>query len=134
MIEGVKVRGSDTGLNLILIDSKFHKVTPDLVTFEIITGSGEIPNINYIGYSKYHKQLFIQMRNDKRYIYQNVPVEKWQIRHNYAKLNEYYQREIKGISFFETDQFVKQISNQYVLEAYNKLEYLDTIRTGLWAT
>lgn len=134
MINGIKLRGSDNVLNLILIDGLFHKVTPELVSFEMILTKSDIPNIYCIGYSKPLKKLFIQFRNDKRYIYENVSLDKWQIRHNYDKLNQYYANEIKGISFFETDEYVKQLTNQYVLDAYNKLEYFQTITVGLYAT
>ncbi len=134
MIEGLKIRGSDNGLNLIIIDGLFHKVTPELVSFEMILTKSDIPNIYCIGYSKHFKKLFIQFRNDKRYIYENVSVDRWQLRHNYEKINQYYATEIKGISFFETDECVKPLTNEYVLDAYNKLEYHKVITEGLWAT
>lgn len=134
MIECVKLRGSDKGLNLILINSMFHKVTPELVSFEMILAKEDIPNIYCIGYSKPLKKLFIQFRNDKQYIYENITIERWQLRHNYKRLNEYYAKEIKGISFFETEEYAKPLNNEYVLDAYNKLEYWQVITHGMWAT
>lgn len=133
-MEAVKLRGSDNGLNLIIIDDIFHKVTPELVSFEMILCKSDIPNIYCIGYSKHFKKLYVQFRNNKRYIYEDVSVEKWQIRHNYDKINLYYSSEIKGISFFETEEYVNPLSNQYVLDAYNKLEYYKVITEGLYAT
>lgn len=134
MIKGIKLRGSDNSLNLILIDSIFHKVTPELVSFEMLLAKQDIPNIYCIGYSKPLKKLFIQLRNDIRAVYENVSVERWQLRHNYAKLNEYYSKEIKGTGFFQTEEYVKPLSNEYVLDAYNKLDYWKTITEGLWVT
>lgn len=133
MIEGIKIRGADKGLNLIIIGGLFHSVTPELVSFEMILPKEDIPNIYCIGYSKPLKQLFIQFRNNKRYIYNDVPVEKWQCRHNYDKINKFYNDEIKGISYYESEECVKPVTNEYVLDAYNKLEYWQTITNGLWA-
>lgn len=134
MVKGIKLRGSDSGLNLILIDSIFHRVSPDLVSFEMVLTKADIPNIYCIGYSKPLQQLFVQFRNGRRYIYFDVPVEKWQIRHNYEKINKFYADEIKGIGFHEVEDHVSPVTNEYVLDAYNNLEYYKVITEGLWAT
>jgi len=134
MINGEKIRGSDVGLNLILINSIFHKVTPHLVSFEMVLTGDSVPNIYCIGYSKHNKQLYIHFRNDKRYIYNGVSVDDWQKRHNYLLLNQYYATEIKGKSYHQTDEYVQPLTNEYVLEAYNKLDYYATITDGLYAT
>lgn len=134
MLNGTKIRGRDDGENFILINSLFYKVTAELVSFEFLVCPDEIPNIQYIGYSKPLKQLYVHFRNGNRYIYQKVSVDQWQARHNYEKINHYYNREIKGIGYFKTDECLKQIPNEYVMSAYNKLEYYATLTEGMWAT
>ena len=136
MIDGVKVYGSDTEPNFILIDSKFHLISPDLCSFVIIKTDDSIPNIDYIGYSVIFKRLFIQMRNNGRYFYEDVPAEKWHNRHNYEKINAYWAAELRGhFSYFQSNEtFIRMVSNEYVLDAYLKLEQFKFTKSGLWAT
>jgi hypothetical protein len=134
MIEGTKIRGRDDGENFILINSVFYKCTADLVSFEFHVCPEDVNDIKYIGYSKPLKQLYVQFRNDKRYIYQNVSLDKWQLRYSYDNVSRYYREEIQGIGYYETEEFLKQIPNEYILDAYNKLEYYHTVTSGMWAT
>ena len=78
MRNGTKIKGSNEGPNFILIESKFHLVSPDLVSFSILKTDDSIVNIEYIGYSKPLSMVFIQMRNGGRYFYRDVPKSKWQ--------------------------------------------------------
>ena len=136
MRNGTKIKGSNEGPNFILIESKFHLVSPDLVSFSILKTDDSIVNIEYIGYSKPLSMVFIQMRNGGRYFYRDVPKSKWQDRHNYDKLNIYWATELRGhYSYFQSDEdFVKEVPNEYVLDSYLKLEEYKSTKSGLYAT
>lgn len=132
MIEGVKVRGSDSEPNFVIIDSIFYKVSPELVSFEFKICDTQ--NINIVGYSKYLKLFFVLFNNGKRYIYEDVTLNEWQSRLNYNGINDFYRNAIQGKSFYETTEWVVKTTPEYVLDAYSKLEYYKTITHGLWAT
>lgn len=133
-MEAKKIRGSDNEPNFILVENIFHSISPDLVSFEMVFAPESIENIYCIGYSKHHKMIFIQFRNNKRLLYSKIPIEKWYARHNYSKINIFYSKEIKGFSFYETNDHVRLVANQYVMDAYQKLEYFKNTAVGLWAT
>jgi len=63
-----------------------------------------------------------------------VSIDDWQNRRNYVLINQFYAKEIKGKPYHQTDEYVQPITNEYVLEAYNKLDYYATITDGLFAT
>lgn len=135
MIEGKKIRGSDNEPNFILIGSEFHKITPDLASFEFVKCES-LPNIEHLGYSDHYKALFVQFINRDRYIYRGIKKDVWQERHNYEKLNQYVAQKIigQGYSYIQTEEFVSKISSEYVLDYLNKLDYYKTVTEGLWAT
>jgi hypothetical protein len=129
-----EIRGSENILNLILINGVFHKVTSELVSYEMILCEKDIPNIYCIGYSKPLDNLYVHMRNDKRYIYEGFSVDKWQIRHKYDKINTYYSNEVRGSSFHETTEYIRPVPNEMVLDYYNRLKEWKIIHEGMWMT
>lgn len=131
-MQGKKVRGADDTPNFIIINDKFHKVHPELVSYEMIAHPSD--NISFIGYSKSLKCLYVMMANDKSYLYRAVPYEVWQRRYKYDSVKVYYNDVIKGVPFIEVDWTVKEVSPHEVMRYIEEVEYSWTITRGLWAT
>ena len=135
MIEGIKIRGADNTPNFIIVDDLFHIVTPELVSYEFVICS-DTKNLNFIGYSKPLKLLYVEFQNNKRYIYRNIDLDVWQSRYSFDTMSNYYAHKIKsqGFTYCETDEYIKRIPNQMVLDYLDKLDYYKTITEGLYAT
>lgn len=120
-----------------IVNELFYQVTRGLCSFEFQTFNS--PNIKVIGYSLTLKQLYVEMNNAKRYIYQDVPMKTWNLLGEEIIKSDGipgpgYASIIKGaFRFYETDEYIKLSSASEVLRQHNELQHFHACTCGLFA-
>lgn len=132
MIKGTKIKGSDETPNFIVIDDKFYKVHPELVSFEFEMNVSDV--IRCIGYSEHRRMLIIVYTDGRAALYDNISKTCWQERHNYERLTMFYTVEMMARQYAMVDWTIKYASPYEVMEYLDDLEYYRAITCGLWAT
>jgi hypothetical protein len=125
--------------SLTVISGTLHNIRHCLNLFDIFHVGDVTANINYIAINKKTLEFYVQFKNDKRYLYSGVPVDKleqfYMMGDDKSKAAAYYSNTIKGHSFIEVyDYFVEVADLGDVCEAYKKLLHHKDTTVGLFAT
>ena len=107
-------------------------------TFENCDGSS---NVKLIGYSEALKQLFVEFKNNMRYIYNEVPKliwDNWQMdkEPTGSKFGTYLAANIKGVFGFQAvndTHIIYSSTPEAALQQLNDLGHFYDSSAGLWA-